>query len=146
MRALVIVLLGAAVTAGCDGGDPSRTATATANANANAAAPKPKRAAYCFFKDANTKAWAASAGAGGNVTVTGRAYIDDARYKPNLHTPEVEGAAARVQLSMTPNDTGFASADDWWDVTSVIPGSAGVASVTVLCGEKTVAALKVPGR
>ena len=140
----MILLIGAAAVAGCDsGGEPAANESANAAA---AATPQPKRAAYCFFKDAFTKGWSASAGAGGDVTVKGRVFVDDARYKGSLGPAEIVGAEARVPLGMAPNDTGFASPDDWWDLKAAIPGSGGVATVVVLCGEKVVATLKVPGR
>ena len=142
MRRWMIVVLGAAAVAACDGGGAGETA---ANAtNTAAAKPKPKRVPYCFFKDANTKGWAAAAGADGNVTITGRTYIEDARYKGALGPPEIAGGEARAQVTMTPNDTGFASADDWWDVKAVLSGSGGVETVILMCGEKVVATLKVP--
>jgi hypothetical protein len=46
---------------------------------------------------------------------------------------------------MSPNTTGFAKPDGWWDVTATIPGGAAAASVTVMCGTKTVATLPLKG-
>jgi hypothetical protein len=42
---------------------------------------------------------------------------------------------------MSPNTTGFAKPDGWWDVSSTIPDSASAKSVGVMCGKKTVATL-----
>ena len=40
--------------------------------------------------------------------------------------------------------TGYGAEDNWWDVAATIPGSAGVDTVKVACGAKTLAELKVP--
>jgi hypothetical protein len=42
--------------------------------------------------------------------------------------------------------TGFGARDDWWDVTATIPNSAAIETVTVACGAKTLAELKVPAK
>lgn len=109
------------------------------NAVANAA--EPKRPSFCFFKLEETKGWKASAGADGNVTVTGQAHVKDSRYRAQLGEPEIEGKAAKLWLTITTNMTGYGAPDDWWDVTAQVPASAGVESVSVMCGDKSIAEL-----
>src|SRR4051812_48405028 len=131
--------LGAASLAACgQGGGEAK--------NRIAAAPKKEKPRYCFFKDAETKAWAASRGKDGNIIVKGKAYRSDSRYKALLGDPKVSGSTAVVWPSISVNDTGFAApaGDDWWDVSFAIPGSAAVDTVDVKCGKKTFAELKVP--
>ena len=99
---------------------------------------------YCFFKDAETKDWAAKADKDGNVVVSGKAYREDARYKALLSPATVSGTSAEISPTITANDTGFAAPDNWWDVTQTIPNSQAVTSVKVTCGGKTVATLEVP--
>ena len=139
MRKLMI--LAGAVALGACGQSPDEAAAN--NAAANAAAEKP-RPAYCFFKDEETKAWAAKADKDGNVVVSGKAYREDARYKALLSPATVSGSSAEISPTITANDTGFAAPDNWWDVTQTIPNSQAVTSVTVTCGGKTVATLPVP--
>jgi hypothetical protein len=112
--------------------------------NATAAAPAKKHPTYCFFKDAATKGWAASVDAGGNVAVKGKVHIDDRRYMSDLSDSEVTGDTASAWLTMTQNNTGMGAPDNWWSTNVTIPNSAAVRTVTVLCGKKTVAELKVP--
>jgi hypothetical protein len=134
-------MAGAAALAGCsEAGDSAADASANI---ANAAAAKPKKVPYCFFKDENGKDWTASVGKDGNVTVKGKGYVADARYKAALGTAEIDGGTASVQLKMPQNDTGFASADGWWSIDQTIPGSSAVTKVDVLCGERTEASLEV---
>ena len=138
MRTSIFLLIaGAAALAGCsESGDNS----------ANASAPKtaaPKKVPYCFFKSENSKGWAASRGKDGNIVVKGKGYLADSRYKADLGTPDVEGTMATVQLKMQQNDTGFASADGWWDISKTIPNSAAITKVDVQCGAKTLASLTV---
>ena len=132
---------GAALLAGCgqasDGNAPE-------NAPANAAAPAPKPAAYCFFKPSETKDWKATVDKDGNVVIGGKAYREDSRYKAVLSPAAVSGTNAEVAPTIAPNDTGFAARDDWWDVTQTIPNSQAVETVTVKCGDETVATLSVP--
>lgn len=134
------ILLGAAaLLASCNqAADNSAT-----NAAANVSKPKPKHGGYCFFKDEETKGWKASVDKSGNVTVTGKAHIKDARYKADLGQPEVAGTSAELWPTIVPNDTGYASPDNWWDVGLTIPNSADVTNVAVRCGRKTVAKLTV---
>ena len=107
-----------------------------------AAAPKAEKPPHCFFKAAETKDWAVKV-QGGQATVTGRAYRSDPRYKAVLLEPKVEGAVAVVRPSIITNDTGFASPDNWWDVTASIP-AAGLEKVEVRCGKTVVASLDLP--
>ena len=109
----------------------------------NAAAPAPKHPTYCFFKDSATKGWRASRDSGGNVAVTGQALVEDTRYQATLGTPEMSGTNANLWLTMGPNTNAYGAPGNWWDVTATVPGSSGVDAVTVMCGAKTVAQLKV---
>lgn len=136
-----IIILGAAVTL-CACGQ-SADDNAASNAAANAAARKP-RPAYCFFQDKDMKEWTAKADKDGNVVVSGKAYREDPRYKAVLSPATVSGASVEVAPTITANDTGFAAPDNWWAVTETIPNSQAVTSVTVKCGENTVATLSVP--
>jgi hypothetical protein len=129
----------AAMLTGC--GRSSDNAAAN-QAAANAAQPK-KKPAYCFFKDSETKGWTASRGKDGNIAVKGKAYREDSRYKAVLGEPTVTGTTAEIAPSITVNDTGYGARENWWDVTATIPNSAGVDTVDVQCGGKTISALKV---
>ena len=140
MNARALLLTGAvALVAGCNqsGNQPAE------NAVANAAAAAPNHPSYCFFKDADTKGWAASRDAEGNVVVKGKAHLDDNRYMGTLVQPEVSGTAASLWLTMGPNTNATGAPENWWDVTAMVPNSAAVNSVTVMCGKKTVAQLPV---
>jgi hypothetical protein len=143
MRKLTILTVGAAagLIAGC--GQGGAAAEAAANIT-NAATTAPKKVPYCFFTDQNGKGWAASAGKDGNVTVSGKAYLEDGRYKAALKPADIDGTTATLQLGMPQNDTGFSTADGWWDVKTTIPGSGAIAKVVVLCGARTEASLDVP--
>lgn len=132
---LVICMAAAMAAAGCSE-QPAE------NAAANQAAAPPEKAPHCFFKDNETKEWAAKA-EGEQVVVTGRVFRADARYKAILLEPKVDGAVAVVRPSMTTNDTGFAADGNWWDVEARIP-AAGLEKVEVRCGKKVVASLELP--
>jgi hypothetical protein len=134
------MLAAAAGLAACGQSDDGTT---TAKAVAKPAAPKVKHPTYCFFKDANRKGWAASTDKDGNVTVKGKAYLEDGRYKGELIQGETAGDKASIWLQMSQNDTGFSMPDGWWDVSATIPNSAAAKTVTVMCGTKTAAALTV---
>jgi len=141
MRTIGIFALAAAAglaACGQSGGDDS-----AANATANAPAPAKKHPTYCFFKDAATRGWAASVDAGGSVTIKGQAHIEDRRYSGDISQSEVAGDKASVWLTMAPNTTGMGAPDNWWDLSTTIPGSGAVHSVTLLCGKKEVAKLEV---
>jgi hypothetical protein len=140
MRKFIILLGTAAGLAACG----QSTDQAADNEAANAAAAEKPRPAYCFFKDEETKGWAAKADKDGNVVVTGKAYREDARYKALLSPATIAGSTAEVSPTITANDTGFAAPDNWWDVTQTIPNSQAVTTVNVTCGGKTVATLEVP--
>lgn len=115
---------------------------------ANQAPAKPavqkKKAAYCFFKEPDTKGWSAKRGKDGNITVKGKAYREDPRYMAVLGPATVTGATADLSPTITTNTTGFAAQDNWWDVSATIPNSAGVTSVTVSCGARALATIAVP--
>ena len=78
----------AASLSACGQGDGEAT-------NQAAAAPKKEKPRYCFFKDAETKAWSASRGKDGNIIVSGKVYRSDGRYKAVLGDP---GSAARPAM------------------------------------------------
>jgi hypothetical protein len=136
MRNAMLVLAVASLVTGCGKSDDG-----AANEVAKAAQPK-KKAAYCFFKDNETKGWAAARDKDGNITVKGEAYRSDSRYKAVLGPPEVSGAAATLSPTITTNDS-YSAPDNWWEVNATIPNSAGVDTVTVICGARTLAELKV---
>jgi hypothetical protein len=141
MDTRVLLLAGAVVVlAGCN---QTGSSTAT-NETANAAASAVKHPTYCFFKDADTKGWSAKRDAQGNITVKGKAHIDDNRYSAALGEPEVSGTSASVWLTMGPNSGATGAPENWWDVTASIANGASVDTVSVMCGKKTVAQLKVP--
>lgn len=136
MRKLM-VLLSAGALAGC-GGSNDQAANRVTKPVAK------KKAAYCFFKEPDTKGWAASRDKDGNIVVKGKAYRQDSRYKAQLQPAKVTGASAELSPTVVLNDTGFGAPDNWWDVTGTIPNSAAVTSVTVTCGARTLAKLEVP--
>jgi hypothetical protein len=141
MKARALLLAGAvAVLSGCNQG----AETNAANQVVNAAAAKPRHPTYCFYKDANTKGWKASRGTGGNIAVKGRAYLEDRRYQAALDQPEISGTTASLWLTMPPNNGAYGALENWWDVNARIPNSGAVETVTIMCGTKTVAQLKVP--
>lgn len=141
MRTSIILLGAAAGLASCS---PSSEHSVSGNAEANAASPPAQKAAYCFFKDSDTKEWKAKAGKDGNVVVSGKAFAEDARYKALLAPAVIHGAGAEIAPTITTNDTGFAAPGNWWSVSETIPGSEAVTTVTVKCGEETLATLSVP--
>jgi len=132
-----MLLLGAGALAGCGGSSDEA-------ANQVAKAPVKKKAGYCFFKEPDTKAWSAKRGKDGNITVIGKVYREDSRYKAVLNPATVSGTTAEIAPSITVNDTAYGAPDNWWDVKATIPNSAVVETVDVTCGAKTVAELKVP--
>jgi hypothetical protein len=140
MNARTLLFAGAvAALTGCNQAAENRSE----NVATNAAAPAPKHPTYCFFKDSATKGWSASRDAGGNVAVKGKALVEDTRYQATLGTPEMSGTNASLWLTMGPNTNAYGAPGNWWDVTATVPGSSGVDAVTVMCGAKTVAQLKV---
>jgi hypothetical protein len=143
---MLLAALGAGALAGCNPSAETSASNQAANAAASSAPTKAKHPTYCFFKDADTKGWSAARNSAGNVTVKGKAHLEDTRYMAGFAEPEISGSSARLWLTMNPNSGAYGAAGDWWDVTSTISGSSGVDAVTVLCGSKTVAQLKVSGR
>jgi hypothetical protein len=141
MRRRSFILIGSAILLAACG--QSSDDAATNRSAAKAAQPK-KKPAYCFFKDNETKNWAASRATDGNITVKGKAFRLDSRYKAVLGPPAVSGSSAEVAPTITINDTGYGAPENWWDVKATIPNSAAVVTVDVRCGEKTIAELKVP--
>ncbi len=141
MRESIILIAAAASLAGC--GNSTHNSSGS-NAAQNIAAPQQSKTAYCFFKPSETKDWSAKAGKDGNVVVTGKAYREDSRYKAVLSPAVVSGTSAEVAPTITTNDTGFAAPGNWWDVSETIPGSGAVETVTVKCGDDTLASLSVP--
>jgi len=132
---IVLIASAAAMLLGCGKSDKT--------ANEAAAEPVKKKVAHCFFKDSETKGWAASRGKDGNIKVKGKAYRSDSRYQAVLGPPEVAGTMVSIAPTITQNMTGFGAEDDWWEVTATIPNSAAVDTVTVNCGAKTLATLPV---
>jgi hypothetical protein len=92
------------------------------------------------------KGWAAKRDKAGNVVVTGKAYREDSRYQAILNPATVSGNSADITPTITPNNTGYAAPQNWWDMTATIPNSGAITAVTVKCGVKTVATLQVPPR
>lgn len=139
MRNLALVMaLGALVSC-----NSSQTAGNGSNGSENIAEAKPKRAAYCFFKDQETKGWSAAADPQGNVVVKGKAYRSDPRYMAQLGEAQVNGATVEISPSIGLNTTGFAAPENWWDVSATIPNSSGVTNVTVRCGKRVLAELQI---
>jgi len=132
---ILLIAGAAALLLGCGKSDNA--------ANQTAAQPVKKKVAHCFFKDSETKGWAASRGKDGNIIVKGKAYRSDSRYQAVLGPPEVSGSTASIAPTITPNMGAFGAEDDWWDVKATIPNSSGVDTVTVTCGPKTLATLTV---
>ena len=132
---IAVCLSAALLAAGC-------SEQAASPPPANEAAPKPQKVPHCFFKDSETKDWAIKI-QGGQAVVTGRGYRSDARYKVVLLEPETDGTVAVVRPSISTNDTGFASPENWWDVSASIPAQ-GLEKVEVRCGKKVLASLDLP--
>ena len=146
MRRLIVALCALGLVA-CDSSpsispadQPAGVANGTANAAANSVQPRKKRPAFCFFKDSETTGWSASRDRQGNVVVKGRAFRSDPRYKAELGPAEVSGTSATISPTISQN-SGYASPDNWWDVSATIAGSRQVQTVKVACGAKTLAEL-----
>ncbi|HEX6783567.1 MAG TPA: lipoprotein [Sphingomicrobium sp.] len=140
MRKSLFLLGGVAALAACSSSDDDAANQAAAKAAAAAKKPKP---AYCFFKDSETKGWAAERGKDGNVIVTGKAYREDSRYKAVLNPATIAGTSADIAPTIIQND-GYAAPENWWDMKATIPNSAAITNVNVRCGAKTVATLTLP--
>ena len=143
MRRSILALGALLIVPGCN--EPAGQAVAN---NTAAAAPEPakKHPTYCFFKNADARAWTAARDSSGNVAVKGQARIADRRYMAALGDPELDGDRARLWLTMAPNSTGSGAPGDWWDVGATVPASSGITKVTVLCGKKVVAELPLKKR
>jgi hypothetical protein len=135
-----IILLGAAAGLSACGSSSENAASNAANASL---AAKPKTA-YCFFKDPETKSWKAKLDKDGNVVVTGKALAEDARYKAVMAPATMSGTSAEIAPTITTNDTGFAAPGNWWELSETIPNSQALTSVSVKCGDETLAHLSVP--
>ena len=143
MKSCVWVLIGSAMAlAACD---KSADDGASNQAVANSAQPA-KKPAYCFFKDEEMKAWTASRGKDGNIVLKGKAHVKDPRYKAVFGEPIVEASIATLSPSISQNDTGYATADNWWDLSTTLPNSAAVTEVKIQCGGKTAADLQLPAK
>ena len=138
-RSMHILAGSAALVAGCNQSAGNSSAN---DAAANNAPPAPKPA-YCFFKDEEMKGWSATRNKDGNITVKGKAHVKDPRYKALFGEPVVGPKSATLSPTIGQNDTGYATADNWWDLSATLPNSAGLAEVQVQCGGKTVADLQV---
>ena len=115
------------------------------NLEASQQAPQPKKKpAYCFFKSEELKGWTVSRDKDKNITLKGQAHVKDPRYIAVLGPPSVNGKNAEIAPSMSQNDTGYGAVDDWWDLSTTIPNSAGLNRVIVRCGNKAIATLEVP--
>ena len=136
MQRIFLILGGAGALAACGQSNDGASTN-------QAAAPPKKKPAHCFFKDAETKDWAASRGKDGNIVVKGKAYRSDPRYKALLNPPTVTGTRAEIAPTIAQNDTGYGAPENWWDVTAAIPDSAAADTVKVICGAKTLAELQV---
>jgi hypothetical protein len=139
MRTSILLAGAAAMLSAC--GQPNGDEAAN-QAAANAAQPK-KKVAYCFFKDSETKGWAASRAKDGNIIVKGKAYREDSRYRAVLGQPAVTGTTAEIAPTIVQNDTSYGAPGNWWDMTATIPNSASIDTVDVKCGGSTLAELKV---
>ena len=135
-----IILFCAAASLGACGQSTNDVGANESAANAAAEAPKP---AYCFFKDSETKDWKAKLDKSGNVVITGKAYREDPRYKAILSPAAINGMTADIAPTITVNDTGYASPDNWWPITATIPNSQSVETVNVKCGDKTLKTIKL---
>ena len=139
-----VILFGAALALTACGQSAENSTANNNDAAANSAASEAPKAAYCFFKDNETKDWKAKLDKSGNVVVSGKAYRQDSRYKAQLAPATVSGTAAEVAPTITQNDSTYGAPGDWWDVSETIPESRSVETVTVKCGDETLAKLTVP--
>src|SRR6476469_9289415 len=99
MTRILMIAGAAAFLAGCGQSEGGADQAA-------AKVPQPKKkVSYCFFKDKETKGWAASRGKDGNIVVKGKAYRSDSRYQAVLGQPEVAGTAATISPTIIQNGT-----------------------------------------
>lgn len=139
MRGLFILIGSTAVLAGC--GQSSQNVAGN-EAAANTAQPE-KKPAYCFFKDDEMKGWTASRDKDGNITVKGKAHVKDPRYKAVVGQVATGPKKVIIFPTITTN-SGYAQADDWWEISETVPNTAALNEAAVQCGDKTVADLQVP--
>lgn len=132
-----MTMIAAALVGGCS----EQAAEAPA---ANEAAAVPEKPPHCFFKDNETKEWAATP-KGDQIVVSGRAFRSDSRYKAVLLEPKIDGGIAVVRPTISTNDTGFAAVDNWWNVETLVP-AAGVTKVEVRCGKNVVASFDLASK
>jgi len=130
-----MLLLGAVALAACGQSNEA--------ANQAAKTPAKKKPTYCFFKEPDTKDWTAARDKDGNITVKGKAYRQDSRYKAVLGPATIAGTHVELSPTVQTNDTGYGAQDNWWEVKATIPNSAALDGVTVSCGARTLAELKV---
>ena len=136
MRIWILLVSAASLSACGQAGDQA--------ANQAAAAPKREKTPYCFFKDADSKAWAAKRGKDGNIVVSGKLYRSDGRYMAVLGEPRIKGTTAEYWPTVSTNTTGFSMPDGWWELSATVPNSAAIDTVAVKCGKKTFAAINLP--
>ena len=140
MRKAFLIVSAAAALAGCgQSSDSSKQASA-------APSPTKKKPPHCFFKDSEMKDWSAKRGKDGNISVKGKAYRSDSRYKAFLNPAVIAGTSAEITPTIAQNDTGYGAPENWWEVSETIPNSAAIENVKVTCGPKTIADLKVAAK
>ena len=137
MRVLLILVGAAAGLTGCNSSKDRAP-----DQNAAAAAPVKKAPAFCFFKDAEMKNWAAKRDQQGNIVLTGKAHVKDPRYKAEMGPPQASGNSVEIAPTLSVN-SGYEAPDDWWDLSTTIPNSAAIGKVGISCGAKSVAVLEV---
>jgi len=135
---MVAVSMLAACTQSADKGPANEAA-------ANTVQPK-KKASHCFFKDKEMKGWSAARGKDGNITVKGKVYRSDSRYKVVFGEPVIDGTAVELSPTLQQNSAAYGAPDDWWDVNTIVPNSAAIDTVRVTCGPNTVADIKLPAK
>lgn len=141
MRKSLLLFGAVSILTACNSGDNG----AVNQPATKATAPEKPRPAYCFFKDSETKGWAAKRGTDGNILVSGKVYRDDSRYKAILNPATVSGTTAEIMPTIVPND-GYAAPENWWDLKATIPNSAAVMTVNVVCGAKSLASFTLPAK
>jgi hypothetical protein len=139
MKMRKFTVLCALLTAGCDQTASNNNMAGNVAMNAVAAVKHPT---YCFFKDTETKGWSGSVNAKGDVVVKGKAFRSDPRYRAKFIDQEKTPSSLTLWLAIEQNP-GYASPDNWWSMAETVPDTAGVQTVTVKCGAKTLAELKV---
>jgi len=139
-RSLCILIGSSVILAGCQ---RSTDGSGANEVSANVAQPA-KKPAYCFFKDDELKGWKVSRDGHGDISVEGEAHVKDPRYKASFGKTETGPKKAIVVPTISQNDTGYATPDNWWHVGAVVPNSASLNEVSVECGDKVIADLQLP--